>query len=279
MGRLIVCSGKQAVTPYLFKLTDNKIYSIEELCYYIYYNISILNKETFQCSLCNWLKEELKLEKLADTLKNQLEQGAELKDLVNLIFNSCDYYSETEIHNLIQYIEEMEQITPLERKKKLANNFLKYRQYAEAKTEYLNILSGKEALGISTEEYGDILHNLAIAQLNSEGIQNAAGTFKEAYLRNQRKESLKLYLLALKLSKQEELFLQEIKDCNVESQMQEQILDELESCMNAFDQSEENRMIEQLKEYKTSGKMNHFYHTANDLVDRWKKQYRRENIC
>lgn len=279
MGRLIVCSGKQAVTPYLFKLTDTKIYSIEELCYYIYYNISDLNKENFQYSLCNWLKEELQLENLADTLKVKIEESAELKEIVTVIFTSCDYYSDIDIKQLISFIEEMEKITPFEKKKKLANNYLKYKQYAEAQAEYMDILNGKEVLGISTEEYGDILHNLAIVQLHSEGTQKAAGTFKEAYLRNHKMESLKLYLLALKISKQEELFLKEIEECNVDSQMQEQILDELESCMNAFEQSEEIRKVEQLKDYKTSGKMNHFYHTANELVESWKKQYRRENIC
>ena len=47
MSSLILCNTVKASNPYNFRLTDTNIYTIEELCYYIYNNIYIITEEIF----------------------------------------------------------------------------------------------------------------------------------------------------------------------------------------------------------------------------------------
>ncbi len=61
----------------------------------------------------------------------------------------------------------------------------------------------------STEEYGDLLHNQAIALFHVSSFREAANGFKEAYARNHSEQSLQQYLYALLINGQEGQFEQE----------------------------------------------------------------------
>ncbi|MFR0848667.1 MAG: hypothetical protein ACLSG9_12400 [Eubacterium sp.] len=43
----IVCEGKVAEHPYVMPYTGRKVYSLEELCCYLYENIYSINREFF----------------------------------------------------------------------------------------------------------------------------------------------------------------------------------------------------------------------------------------
>lgn len=277
MGKLIICSGKQTLKPYYFKLTNTKIYSIEELCYYIYNNIDVMNEEFFGDLLVTWMSTELQLEESANKLQELLNVDAGLKDLVVCILCSADYYTEMEIKQLLQTMDEMARLTPIEKKKNKANNYLKYRQFTEAATEYENILNGKDVANLTGEEYGDLVHNLAVVQLNTVGIAVAADSFKEAYERNHNAESLKQYLYSLKMSKQEERFLQECLAYEVSQKSQEQIQNEIELKFMEAETSDEYKVVNNLKECKQVGKMSQYYKMAEELIGQWKQEFRREN--
>ena len=68
MSSLILCKSRGAKTPYVFNVTDTKIYTIEELCYYIYNNIYILTEKVFDEKLI--LSEEEQEMKQAKAKKN-----------------------------------------------------------------------------------------------------------------------------------------------------------------------------------------------------------------
>ena len=53
---LILCDGRLAEKPYKMPVTRQNIYSLEELCYYIYHNIYTITEEFFQESLADWLR-------------------------------------------------------------------------------------------------------------------------------------------------------------------------------------------------------------------------------
>ena len=94
----IVCEGKVAEHPYVMPYTGRKVYSLEELCCYLYENIYSINREFFQASLADWLREETDHEALAKKITEEIAQSAGLKDLVVTILCGCDYYKEEEIY-------------------------------------------------------------------------------------------------------------------------------------------------------------------------------------
>lgn len=78
-----------------------------------------------------------------------------------------------------------------------ADNYLKAGRYGRSFQEYQSLLHGPLAKELSTKEYGDVLHDQAIAMFHVSSFRQAADGFKEAYARNHRPESLQQYLYVL----------------------------------------------------------------------------------
>lgn len=202
----ILCEGKLAEKPYKMPVTRQNIYSLEELCYYIYNNIYTITEEFFQESLAVWLREETDHPVLAKKVQNMLSADMKLKDMVVTILCGCDLYKESEIRSLVRVMDEIANL-PLHKKKKIrADNYLRSGRYGRSLLEYRKLLQGSLAMNFSTEEYGDILHNQGIAHFYACSFAEAERDFKEAYTRNNKKISLRHYLWLLLMQEKEELF-------------------------------------------------------------------------
>ena len=68
----ILCEGKAAVKPYKMPVTGQRVYSLEELCYYIYNNIYTISEDLFQESLAEWLRDETEHPVLAKKIQGML---------------------------------------------------------------------------------------------------------------------------------------------------------------------------------------------------------------
>ena len=112
----ILCEGKMAEKPYKMPVTRQNIYSLEELCYYIYNNIYTITEEFFQESLAVWLREETDHPALAKKVQNMLSADMKLKDMVVTILCGCDLYKESEIRSLVRVMDEIANL-PLHKKK------------------------------------------------------------------------------------------------------------------------------------------------------------------
>lgn len=79
MSGYILCQTKKAQRPYFIENISMNIYSIEELCYYLYHNLYLADHTVFNEELCNWLRDELELVHLAAKLKQNLERNVSVK--------------------------------------------------------------------------------------------------------------------------------------------------------------------------------------------------------
>ena len=66
MGKVIICNGKLAKTPYIVKETERKLYCIEEICHYVSTNIYSIDLDFFTPELIYYIKDELGLKAAAD---------------------------------------------------------------------------------------------------------------------------------------------------------------------------------------------------------------------
>ena len=69
MGSLILCHRKKAKQPYEISRVHMRIYTIEELCYYICNNLYLIDYTIINRQLCNWIDTELDMKELADKLR------------------------------------------------------------------------------------------------------------------------------------------------------------------------------------------------------------------
>lgn len=276
MGKFILCSGREAKKPFYFSLTDTRIYTIEELCYYLYHNIYSITAENFDNTLVKWLKEEAAMEEIADKLSKLIKNKNSIKDIVVSILCSADYYTEDEIKDLIQTMDLINDLTPIGRQKHVADNYLIYRNYSAAAAGYDKILKGSKDSELSPEEYGDILHNKAIAMLHTASFREAAEVFREAYARNQNPVTLKEYFFVLILGKGEQEARREAENLPVSDEELSGYLQEFYEKQKESEFLPLHKSLTTIADHKENGRMEEYYQNLDIIIQRWKKNYRRE---
>lgn len=278
MTRLILCSGKRANTPYHFKITGVNIYSIEELCYYLYENIYMVTEELFTPELCEFIEKELELPERAAKMKEMLKLHAGLKDLVVCVLCSCDYYMESEIKHILHIIDEIAGLSQIKRNKLLADQCLAYKNYAEAKRMYQAILSDTDASTLEDKEIGNIFHNLGIIALHLTGFTEAIDLFYQAYEKNHNTESLHQYLFALRLGSSQEDYQKELGRFTNGNAMDHMIREELASMEERITGTNDYKVIKAMETLRKDGRTALYNREVEQLLNRWKAKYRKQNI-
>lgn len=274
MGKLILCSGKLASRPYHFSISNTNVYTIEELCYYIYNNIYAIHDELYQKELVDWLLNEVDMTEIAYKLDDLINKNHSLKDIVVSILCSADYYDEQEIKDLIKIMDQIDHLSPIRKNKIKADNYLHYKRYGNARRLYEQIIKDKEAVTLTPEEYGDMKHNLAIIYLHTVSYKEAAKVFLEAYNSNRKNESLESYLYALKLGNFVEEFEQAVVTFEVPSLFVEEIKTNIELKLLEVKDSEEYQNLQKLKKYLKEQKMSSYNNVVDRMIDEWKQEYR-----
>lgn len=279
MGKLLFCKGTLAERPYQMDLGNINIYSIEELCFYIVEKLDLIVELQLPSSLVDWIGNQLEMELLASKLLQLQKENASNKALIQAILKSCNYYTREEIVEIVEVIEEIENLPIIQRKIKKANNLLGEKNYREAEHNFEDLINSDLAADLSREEYAQILHNLGIAKIYTLGIKEASIFFKQAYERNHKEESLKQYLMSLKISKQEDLLEKEIGRYGLASEVESdkdfllELNREIAGYVDGYETSKEYGKVAQLEELSHEDK-ELFTNKAKEIVKGLQKQYR-----
>lgn len=294
MGVLIACEEIKAKFPYRFKITGTVVYTVEELCYYIYHNILLLTDELLEDSFLQWLEKELHLTEKAGKLrevKETLEGYEALSEAAFTLLTGGNYYSTEEIQGFLNRQKERKNITPAKAAVNKADSFLKYGQYSEAAMIYEILLNSASIQGNLREETGKIRHNLGICRLHQEGFHRAAADFKAAYDLTGNEESKKQYVLSLLLSLkvQEQTAGEDATErqpsaaeletlCDsIEPEYIEAIMNEIKNSLSRYQETESYNKLLELKARKNDSKPVNFGEEANKLITVYKEEYRSEN--
>lgn len=277
MGKVIVTTGNYAKKGYLLKNTKQNIYSIEELCYCIMRNPELCEDYLYDEGLAKYIRETLGLKERGVLLADLIEREAPLKDLITVCFCSCDYFNREEIEEFLKEQSKVERSEEWIRTKNKADSYLVHQNYRDAVMNYRHLLKEKDAYGITSETLGDIYHNLGITLLHTDGFSEAVDYFREAYERNNREESLKQYLLALRFSGDTVMYDSALDIYQVSEHVRKWLdaayfQTEQESCeMAEFDDLNNVRKLLQ------KGKLNEFYTQVKHMTENMKEQYRKFN--
>jgi len=274
MGKVILCKGNIATNPYCFEATGTRIYSIEELCYYIYENIYTISRDDLTLELPEWIRTELGMESLATNINHKAVNQYSFKDIVVTILCSCDYYVEDEIVALIRIIDQLTKMSPVERTKLTGDHFLSDGNYKEACQIYEQLLNGEEAEEMDSKFYGDIMHNLAIVHCHSRSYSESAEEFRQAYARNQKEESLRAYFLARLMDRKEEGLYAEAENYPNGTDILKSVVEELELKMIEAEESKPYEDLEHIWNYKKTGRVEDYYQEVNRFINRIRNEYR-----
>lgn len=181
MGLVMICRGRRVGTPLLVGQTGLGLYSIEELAWYLYHNICLIERRFFDERLCRWLDEELEEKELARRMKSGIEARTSLSNLVMLVIGASDLYTGQEMTELKEKIRSLSSMQEQERLKLRADELLDGGSDWAAMDEYRHILKMHQNSRLGMAFYSSIWHNLGVCYARQFLFEQAAECFETAY--------------------------------------------------------------------------------------------------
>ena len=277
MGKVILCAGKRAEKPYVLSSLGVNAATIEELCFNLRQNLDIIDSGVIDRNLATFIKDELELPDRGRRLEGLITSRASLKEKLMTVFESCDYYDDTELKKISSEIDELAKMSGIERRKKRADRQMKQGHLNEAAAEYRSILAHTGANELSDGGMGEILHNLGIFEIRRGDTEEAIRLFLDAYEHNGNRETLKAYLFALKLTKNNSRYGDEVKRLEVDPRLYNEIESGMHSVEEDFEQSSNYSEINRMKVLWQQGRFSEEKRLSGDIIDRMKHVYRKEN--
>lgn len=277
MGKVILCAGKKADTPFVVNEAGINADTIEELCYCLRQNLDLVDSSAVDRNMAAYISKDLGLPDRGGMLERLINSRASLKEKLMTVFESCSYYDADELMTIRDEIEELSKMSSLERRKRRADRQMRQGKYNEAAEEYRNILANPVQDGISESCRGDIMHNLGIFEIRRGDFDEAARLFLEAYESNSNVESLKSYLYVLKLAKNNAGYADEVKRLEVDVKIYNEIENTMHSVGEDFEQSNNYNEINRMRVLWQQGRYSEEKRLSGEIIDRLKLVYRKEN--
>lgn len=267
MAGLILCRTRYAQRPYYISNMGVNIYSLEELCYYIYNNIYLIGTDLFDEGLTDYISGELGEKELAEQLEFLITENAGLSELVMTVLRYVDYYSEEEIDALAGTIESLDTQNASERLKLRADNFLSNKRYSNAVHNYEIIVYGQKDINLSDDFYGNVWHNMGVTYAGMFEFGDAVQCFKRAYALNGNDESLKASFAAEYLSGRK-------RPAESEDEQSYAAYREIETIMDHAPEEAGYEAVKKAFELRDNGQADEYNAAVNDIIDNWKFEYR-----
>ena len=277
MGKVILCAGKKADTPFVVNEAGINADTIEELCYCLRQNLDLVDSSAVDRNMAAYISKDLGLPDRGGMLERLINSRASLKEKLMTVFESCSYYDADELMTIRDEIEELSKMSSLERRKRRADRQMRQGKYNEAAEEYRNILANPVQDGISESCRGDIMHNLGIFEIRRGDFDEAARLFLDAYESNSNVESLKSYLYVLKLAKNNAGYADEVKRLEVDVKIYNEIENTMHSVGEDFEQSNNYNEINRMRVLWQQGRYSEEKRLSGEIIDRLKLVYRKEN--
>lgn len=274
MSRVILCTGERAKKPYYFSLLGVNIYTIEELCHSLRRSLDMLEENTIDREMALFISRELGLKERGDLLEQLVFTKADLKSRLVVVFCSSNYYNKDEIVEICDELERIGEMSVAGKRKRRADRFIAEGHMAEACVEYRNILAEERTDALSDKEYGDILHNLAVASAREADFKAAGELFRQAYERNHDPETLRSYLLSLRLDNREDEFVNEARRLGDMGRLVERIEEEISVIEDNLEQSGEMDNVDHMKILMQQGRLSEADRIAGDMIAGFKRAYR-----
>ena len=227
MSGYILCQVKKAEKPFYIENISTNIYSIEELCYYLYNNLYLVDCSLISNKLCTWLDEELKLPKLAAKLRPFIGKEAGLEEILYPIFKEINYLAYEELRILNGRIERRNKESEEIREKRKGDALMENRMYVNAIRVYQKLLE-KDSREISREMRERILHNQGCAYSYLFQMEKATEYFRKAYEGSRSREALEAYLIAFGMTRTSSEYEKMAKSIGTEKEVLQNIRERLQ---------------------------------------------------
>lgn len=277
MGELLLCQENMASVPYDIEAVGRKIYSMEELNYYISQNIYLLER-SFMCEeLCVWIEQEMKRTELVEKLRECIRKNGKLSEFVFAILEDTAYFTMQEMQTIIFAIRHMEEKSDFECEKIRADQLMENEKYLAAIYRYQRLLEHPDVKDADALLRGKIWHNLGTACTRLFLFAEAKTCYEKAYEYNELPVSLQACLMCCHCMGDEESFLRLSKQYHVDEKQRNAIKHACAMAGKSDAREAFEVKLQELAQKKQGTQKAEAKQEVMDIIVRWEKEYRRSS--
>ena len=273
MGSYILCQPRKATKGFYLKSINTSIFSIEELCFFLYHNIYLLDDTIIGEQLCRWIGKELGLKSLSVKLSNQLSDGVDVEGFILPIFKEINYLSHDEYKSLGTKLEQLDEQPGIVKDKLKGDCLVRYGKYINGIKAYQDILKGVEETNLGGQFSGTIYHNMGCAYARLFQMDEAKECLLKACELLHTKTAIKSYLGILYMMGDVEAFNKEALRLGVDDNTKDEILNELKSANSDEVNSRDYAELQKAKDARMRGDSGKYYQTMDLLLEKMTKEY------
>lgn len=269
MGELIYCNRQIAANPFFVEEFSVNIYSLEEMSYYIFHNVYLINSDFMSIELTRWIGRELDMKDLSESLYTMITDNAPLHLFIGTILKESGYLSSGEIRDTLGIIGAFENKSDAERKKIRADRFMDKGRTMEAIYEYEDLLSSEDNIG--DRLLGDIWHNLGSAYAKLFFLHEAGECFIRAYKKNHRRQSLRSLMYTYLLLGDKAGLEKQIAYFQVPEDERQIVQDEVTHVLNSDKIKSFNDEVDRMRSLYSE--QSAYRGALKNIIDSWKALY------
>lgn len=227
MSGYILCQTQKAKIPYYIENISTNVYSLEELCYYFYHNLYLVDESILNEQLCRWLQEELNLPKLAAKLRSLFTRNFSLEEFLYPVFKEINYLTYEEMKSLNLQIQKLAEESPLLRAKCKGDALVQNDMYVQAIQVYQKLLEEENIEEVREGFTESVYHNLGCAYSYLFQMEKAVECFHRAYEGSRSRKALETYLLAVGVTRTPAEYQSVVRRLGVEKEVLQDIKEKL----------------------------------------------------
>ena len=269
MSTLILCQKKTAQVPFSLKNAAVRIFTLEEVCYFIRENIDLAQKEFKREEFLIWLTKELCMPSLAQRL--ELYWRRKNVDLfMESLLKASGYLTQDEIKEVCHRIHEIQNLTPIQYEKIMADRLVQNGMYDAAVQKYRTILTLEEIRREKPSFKGKVWNNLGTAYSRMFLFEEAMLCYEQAENYLELTEFHREYWVAGYFAYGEKEVYRRMLQKQIPEKEIKQFLMHMQAKEEAKEEDEELFALEQSRQ---SGEINEFYQNADRILQKWKERY------
>lgn len=228
MCAVILSKYKRASIPYEIESMGIHLYSMEELAFFLYENVYLVDRKIMGSKLFLWIREEIGAETLAEKLEKGSEAGSSMPNLILTVLRDVDYYTKEELAILSERMKKLSTYQEQERLKLKADEYFINGNYQAAIYEYQRILDIRQSDRLGVEFYAHVWNNLGVCYCRLFLFYKASKAFRTSYQYQKNSEVLRSYVYTLRFCLSEEDFEEAMEIQNIRGEQLASMMERLD---------------------------------------------------
>ncbi|MBR5419608.1 MAG: hypothetical protein IK115_00515 [Lachnospiraceae bacterium] len=274
MSGVYECVGRYANTPLTIKNTYVRVWSLEELCYYICENAALVDDSIVTSELFVWLSEELGLKELVKRLKQIRRQSVRLESFIAEILNEAHYVSEEELKTIGRVIRANRSMPETERNMVMGDYYLRGGHYIPALRTYMGLMHDSLD-GPDPKQLARILYNTAVIYARLFLFEEAAKYYRASWEQSGSREALIGLLSAKRMQLSDADYMKYLNELPEALEVSGEVEKRMAAIRAAYPEEGNGERIEELRRIRIGSDRAEYEQRAGELLNEEKESYRK----